>query len=99
MLQADDGGYFIVGGTNLREEPDPQGDIYLIRTDAEGETLWEKTYGGPEYDTGTAMIQASAPATAGPSNAAPHPSDRQAPRPARGFSLRPPRQPHAAHVP
>lgn len=59
ILPAQDSGYFIVGVTGFQEEPDSQGDVYLIRTDAAGEILWEKTYGGPEYDLGHAIIQAS----------------------------------------
>jgi CubicO group peptidase (beta-lactamase class C family) len=58
VLLADDGGYFIVGTTNLEFEPEQQGDIYLIRTDAAGEVLWEKTYGGEEYDAGSTIFPA-----------------------------------------
>jgi hypothetical protein len=58
VLMADDGGYFIVGTTNLEFEPEQQGDIYLIRTDAAGEVLWEKTYGGEAYDAGSTIFPA-----------------------------------------
>jgi len=45
-----DGGYLIVGNVNtiLYGVPSPvDGDIWLIKTDAEGNLEWEKTYGGP----------------------------------------------------
>jgi len=58
VLPIKDGGYFIVGATRLQFEPEPQGDVYLIRTDAAGQVLWEKTYGGAQYDRGYAIIQA-----------------------------------------
>jgi WD40 repeat protein len=59
VVLADDGGYFIAGATGLQFEPDPQGDIYLIRTDPAGEILWERTWGGADYEAGFAMIRAS----------------------------------------
>lgn len=58
VLLASDGGYFIVGATNVIYEPEMQGDIYLIRTDATGNAMWEKTYGGPGYDTGQGIFMA-----------------------------------------
>jgi len=58
MLLADDGGYFVVGGTNLKFDAEMQGDIYLIRTDAAGEVLWEKTYGGEGYRLGQSISRA-----------------------------------------
>lgn len=59
VLLADDGGYFIVGATNLQYEPEMRGDVYLIRTDAAGEVLWEKIYGGEGYEEGQSITQAS----------------------------------------
>ncbi|MGD8998031.1 MAG: hypothetical protein PVH80_07970 [Anaerolineae bacterium] len=58
VLPAADGGYFIVGTTNLAFEPERQGDVYLIRTDTTGEILWERTYGGDGYDGGQAIAWA-----------------------------------------
>ena len=49
-LLAEDGGYFILGTTDVEFEPEMKGDMYLVRTDAAGEVLWEKTYGGPGAD-------------------------------------------------
>jgi len=52
----DDGGYIVVGVT------DPPGvmygDIYLIKTDANGDTLWTRSYGEPENsDFGSSVAQ------------------------------------------
>ena len=55
MLPADDGGYFVVGTTNLEFEPEQQGDVYLLRTEASGEILWEKVYRGEGYDGGQSI--------------------------------------------
>jgi hypothetical protein len=50
LLQTRDGGYAIVGYTSslgARQE-----DVYLVRTDLQGEVLWSKTYGGDGKDNG-----------------------------------------------
>ncbi|MGA9138647.1 MAG: hypothetical protein WBZ29_00375 [Methanocella sp.] len=47
LLQASDGGFIVAGYTNSRGNG--SGDVYLFKTDAQGELQWEKTYGGP-YD-------------------------------------------------
>jgi hypothetical protein len=52
VLVADDGGYVIVGTTNLEFEPQPRGDVYLVWTDSAGEVIWEHTYGGEGYQGG-----------------------------------------------
>jgi len=54
----EDGGYFIVGTTALQFEPEELGDVYLIRTDANGEVLWEQTYGGDGQEWGQTVSQA-----------------------------------------
>lgn len=45
---ANDGGYVIAAQTNSIGNGDL--DAYLIRTDANGDTLWTKTFGGPMID-------------------------------------------------
>jgi hypothetical protein len=59
VLMADDGGYYLVGTTNLEFEPERRGDTYLIRTDAAGQVLWVKAYGGDGYEGGMAIVQTS----------------------------------------
>ena len=58
VLMAEDGGFFLVGSTNLRFEPVRRGDVFLIRTDAAGEVVWSRTYGGDAYEGGLGIIQA-----------------------------------------
>ena len=44
-----DGGY-IMGGYSY--SVDPEGDFYLVKTDAQGEIEWESHLGGPGYQSG-----------------------------------------------
>ncbi|MEN8145189.1 MAG: hypothetical protein ABFS14_09580 [Gemmatimonadota bacterium] len=48
-----DGGYVAVGVT--RSFGQGNDDVYLVRTDAAGELLWSRTYGGPQTDNGWAV--------------------------------------------
>ena len=36
-----------------------ESDVYLIRTDAQGDTLWTRTYGGSGFDRGFSVQQTS----------------------------------------
>lgn len=51
-----DGGY-IVAGWIFPDEQDNQSDVYLIRTDSRGDTLWTKIIGGDDYDAGFCVRQ------------------------------------------
>jgi hypothetical protein len=50
-----DGGYIIVGETHSFDIR--FGDLYLIKTDPSGNTLWTKTYGGINPDAGRSIQQ------------------------------------------
>lgn len=53
--QTSDGGYIICGGTYSYGNGDE--DYYLIKTDAVGDTLWTRTYGGTLSEEAKAVVQ------------------------------------------
>jgi hypothetical protein len=55
VLQLGSRGYIVVGVT-VKNNAENQ-DIYLVRTDAKGDSLWTKTYGGKGRDNGWAVLQ------------------------------------------
>lgn len=55
VQETTDQGYILTGDTHSFQ--DPNGDIYLIKTDSFGDTLWTRTYGGPEYDRAYHVLQ------------------------------------------
>jgi len=52
--QTSDDGYILVGETGVWGG---NVDLYLVKTDAEGNTLWARTYGGGEWETGNSVQQ------------------------------------------
>ncbi|GAG66982.1 unnamed protein product, partial [marine sediment metagenome] len=55
VQQTFDGGYIVVGYTySFGSGYD---DVYLIRTNANGDTQWSKTYGAADYDAGSSVEQ------------------------------------------
>jgi hypothetical protein len=55
IKQTSDQGYIVIGHTSSFGTGDY--DIFLIKTDAGGDTIWTKTYGGYEFETGNAVYQ------------------------------------------
>jgi hypothetical protein len=55
VQQTSDGGYILTGETE--SFGDTGGDVYLIKTDSEGDTLWTRIYGGDGADTGQSVQQ------------------------------------------
>jgi hypothetical protein len=56
VSQAADGGYIITGATSL-SGTEAGRDLWLIKTDADGNMVWEKTYGGEAEDAGICVLQ------------------------------------------
>ncbi len=50
VQRTNDGGYIFVGETDSYGEPN--GDLWLVKSDSQGTTLWTKTYGGNAGDIG-----------------------------------------------
>ncbi len=55
VIQTSDGGYALAGYT--KSFGDTSGDIYTVKTDANGDTLWTKKLGFTGYDEATQIIQ------------------------------------------
>lgn len=57
VIKTSDGGYVIAGFTDSYGAG--QTDVYLVKTDNLGHTVWERTYGGASDDYGRSVLQTS----------------------------------------
>jgi hypothetical protein len=57
VQQTTDGGYILVVETWINNFPDPIVNVSLIKTDKDGNKLWNKTFGGTETDIGYCVQQ------------------------------------------
>jgi hypothetical protein len=57
VQQTSDGGYILTGGSSSFGNKDSSGDMYLVKTDENGDSLWIKTFGGKNYDIGFSIQQ------------------------------------------
>jgi len=54
VKQTRDGGFILCGLTYSYGSG--QGDVYMVRTDKNGDTLWTKSFGGTGFDVGNALM-------------------------------------------
>ena len=56
-----DGGLVAVGSSVYRQLSHPQvkgrSDLWVMRLDTNGKTIWQQTYGGPQDETGVAVVE------------------------------------------
>ncbi len=57
IILASDGGFYILGSTNMFPATAGQDDFWLIKTNADGDTLWTDVIGGEWWDIGQSLIQ------------------------------------------
>jgi uncharacterized delta-60 repeat protein len=57
LIQTDDDGYAIAGGTSSKGESGY--DFWVIKLDSDGNKEWDKTFGGSNYDYASSLIQIS----------------------------------------
>jgi len=56
VVQTVDGGYALVGSDTSSSD---NSDVWLVKTDADGNELWNHTYGGPETDLARIVVATS----------------------------------------
>jgi PKD repeat protein len=59
IQQTNDGGYVVAGSTGAQQNVASNVDVYIIKLDASGNKIWEKTYGGSSGDVAYSIQQTS----------------------------------------
>ena len=60
VKRTSDGGAIMIGETSRRENHMGAGDVYIVKLNANADTMWTKTYGGyGKYDGGLDIMEAS----------------------------------------
>ncbi len=54
IIQSGDGGFIVVGATGDPNER--QADVHVLKIDAEGNKVWERSFGGAENDRATCVV-------------------------------------------
>ena len=57
LVPANDGGFVITGVT--RSQSDSSGDLWLFKVNNAGDMLWERTFGGENFEAGRSLQQTS----------------------------------------
>ncbi len=57
LIQTSDGGYALAGRTSSSIVAMP--DFWLVKVDSSGNLEWNKTYGGPDVDVATSVVETS----------------------------------------
>ena len=53
-IETADGGFLVIG--NIDRQGNGDNDIWLIKTNSQGDSVWTRTYGGEEFDEGADII-------------------------------------------
>jgi uncharacterized delta-60 repeat protein len=56
-LQTNDGGYIAAGYIEYGVGMSYPSDVYVVKTDADGDCVWTRTFGGPVYDGASSIVQ------------------------------------------
>ena len=59
VIETGDGGFFMVGMTNSTSVDATNDNAYVVRTDANGDTLWTKVLGDAFREYGTTVLEAA----------------------------------------
>ena len=57
IILASDGGFYILGSTNMYPATSGQDDFWLIKANSDGDTLWTDVIGGEWWDIGQSLIE------------------------------------------